>query len=167
MATGYLDPNGQVSNAGWVDQGLVNSTNIYVSIDDGMRQPTAPNGTDYAYTTTDGGTVVFSMPTLSGVLSVSQIKVWLYGEYFDTGGAGEGILISAKIGGAFQINTRVYAAGVGSLTWVSVTYTGSYTQSDIDNLEIRLTHEDAGIWGNESYVHAVYAEVTYTQDTSA
>ena len=151
MATGYVDPSGddtQVWNA-------PTATPVYTEIDDGIRQPTAPNTADYDR---DAGATekidIFDMDTITNVDEVTQVKLWAYGKI--------GGLDPAECHGDVYLNgswtSLTDFVFTTSYAWKSITYNGSWTQADLDALQVKLRKINTGF----AEVAAVYCEVTYT-----
>lgn len=156
MVTGYVDPNGDVSKQ-WE---LPASGTHFDDIDDGVRQPTAPGTSTYIAETTEEAEVqkdVFNMTSLAGVSEVTQIKVWAYGHA--DGAASPSCKTRIKIGGVWKTLTNLNFTG--SNTWKSATFTGSWTQAQLDALQVELEADLDGDMG-EVYVYEMYCEVTYT-----
>jgi len=159
MTTGYCDPNGDAT----VTDSWSGASPHYTRIDDGVRYPTTTGMTEdnlYLYYYGDNtGDVALSMTTLTGVQQVTSIKVWIFG-----GMAG---------GGHFHIDISKDGTNwVGEQTvayfayhdWQSKTFSGlTWTQTDLDNLQIRLKgHDFNGAEDYEGYIDEMYAEITYT-----
>ena len=157
---GYVDPNGDqtVTNAFLFSSG----TTHYVLIDDGTRQPTTPNTADYIQETSAGtGNVAFSMTTLTGVSSVSSIKVWIYGLKNNVGDTFTGNISKDGSNWATAQDFGLTTSG----SWKGVTFSGlSWTQADLDALQVRLI-ANVNV-GGPTYCYAMYAEITYTASTT-
>jgi len=152
MAVEYLDPNENV-NAVW-------TTNSYTFIDDGIRQPTAPNtGTDetiIAYDADDYEKQSYSMSNLSGSYSeITEIKVWLYAH--SNHSVGLDLNVSITVGGVEE--TAILISPYTTYIWYSVTFSGSWTQAEADALIINF-ETVAVAKGFYIDIGATYAEVT-------
>ena len=158
MAVGYSDPIGDVT-AEW--ERFPVEGDHHSCIDDGVRQPAVPNVDDYIYyagvTTRNDD---FTMSPLGGVGIASQIKVWAYGKTYDDGVASADLYI----GGSWQ---RLAPLGLDALTpsWKSVTYTGGWTQAQLNARIVRLNRNDSGPDG-DPFIYAMYQEVTYTPSSA-
>jgi hypothetical protein len=150
---GYIYPNGDGATLQW---GITPSspTTHYTKIDDEVVQPNVPDTSDYVAQMANGAAEVYEMSSISSVSSVSQIVIWAYG-YVQNGGGG--------------IPRYIYIQGVnqtgGVLTnftatngWQSATFTGSWTQADLDSLQVRIV---SVMTGPSKYIYALYGEVTY------
>lgn len=154
--TGYVDLSGD-NALSW--QTAVPSGAHYTTLDDGTRQPAVPNTTDYI---TDMGPPSrnddfnVDMSTLAAD-SVNSVKLWAY----------------AKNEAPVPLNVNIYIAGAwqtadtsntltSSYAWYSATWTGTWTQADLDALRIRVMKTGGGTITET--VAAIYAEVTYTSN---
>jgi len=110
---------------------------------------------------------VFEMETITPVSSVSAVKVWFYVDnFFCDGGGGncDDILVSVFMGGAFQTDVVFDIPDAGGFVWKSAEFSGSWTQADLDALQVRFTWDDQGGGTNNDEIHiaTTYAEITYT-----
>lgn len=152
MATANLEPNGDAS-AGWVST----LGTHYGAVAKATAQPTAPSTTDYIYVSGGGpSTADLNMATTT-VASVSQVKVWVYGD--NGAGNAQELQINVNMGG-WQTQSGNIWNGVGA-GWRSATFNGSWTQGNLDGLQVRLYGFDDGY--NSPIAYAVYAEITYTE----
>ena len=157
----YLDPNGDSTPLQWHPSAAADH---YTLIDDGTRQNEgAPNMTDYIDDYDVANKVdVFDMGT-DTVETVSEIKVWVYGHVSDYYGVGNPS--NEKIVGSIYVDATWQSDVLFDLTdsdaWKSVTFTGTWDQTDLNSLQVRLksTYCDSGA---EEFIYAMYAEVTYT-----
>ncbi|MFH2068282.1 MAG: type II secretion system protein [Candidatus Omnitrophota bacterium] len=147
--TGYVDPNGSVQYqmSQWPDNPPW--TTNYMRVDDGIRQPTEPDITDYLF---NGGTDIFDMTTFT-VDSISNIKVWVYSI---KGGPmpEQTVTLSIFVDGDWVNGTAI--SPTDTKAWYSSSFDGTWTQEDLDALRVKV---NSGM----PYIYAVYAEVTYTQ----
>jgi len=158
-----VDPDGDATiTDAW--QLLPTGGTHFSKIDDGIRYNNVPTLTDYLYLDYYGdssGDVALSMTTLTGVNQVTAIKIWIY--TYNQGGSGTTIDIS-KDGstwvGAQAVTYQSPAA------WRSATFdlSGSpWTQSNLDNLQVKLVGWAGGADDYETYLYAMYAEITYDE----
>ncbi len=147
--TGYLDPDGDDAVAWETSTGA----NHYTEIDDGVRQPDTPNGTDLIEELGVDVTVDddFTMTSIEGVVEVSSVEIWV--RSIKLGGTEITLSVDLYIGGSWQGLQEVEMGG-----WNSITFNGSWNQEDLDALKVRIRKSNTG--GVD--VHAMYAEVTYT-----
>lgn len=160
MSTAYMGPAGDASVA-WAASG---SSTHYLNINGTVRQPTAAQTTTYNFAGADnqpaGSTRdEFTMTTAPTIVSCSQIKIWTYarkGATFQD----SGYQINIFIAGSWQTATNMETAIDNSYKWVSATYTGIITQSDLNSLQVRL---GAGSDSDQVqvFVSEMYAEITY------
>jgi len=153
--TGYIDPNGDRDKGTYVSSG----TDYFAAIDDGIRQPTAGGAADYVYgmkfpPPPTPGVDIFNMTTLTGVASVTNVTVWIYGikPLLDT-------LPQTCIymGGTWTTLTNIPINADGPYAWASVSFDGTWTQTDLDNCQVEVK-----INSSNCYVASMYAVVTYT-----
>jgi hypothetical protein len=156
---GFIDPNGDGATGNWNTTG---GTTFSTEIDDATRQPTAPGLTDTnTAAANNGGSINYRMNSISGVTTVSDVRVWIY---HNDGSNGE---ITVQL---FDDNETTTRSGTAVLTqstannWHSVLFSGlSLTQGQLDTLSIRLTAGKNGGGAPATItVHEVYADVTYT-----
>lgn len=161
MATQLLRPNADITfDSANTTTNPASHPTIWDLLNDAVTQPAAPSTAsgfinDGASSSTNE--VALETFSLAGGI-VTQVIGWIY---------------LTGSGGAFTVTTSLWANGVqlasavitpaGSPGWQSVTYTGALTQSDIDDLRIRMLF--ANTIAN-STVYETYAEVTYTPATS-
>lgn len=145
---GFVDPNDDDSPLQW------NPTpggNHWPTVDDGIRQPTTPTLTDYLECGDEGEFVdVLKMETIAGVASVSQVRVWAYGDEDGTG------LIGCRIwmGGGWRPRQDFDFGGTAG--WKYLDFYGIWTQADLDNLKVELYAECIYEYGK---VYALYAYI--------
>lgn len=132
----------------------------YTEIDEG----TTANTGDYIEETDGTAVDEFTMSDVdTGGGSVSSIKIWAYGK----AGSGGTEIIEADISlddGSTWEGYQDLDVGT-SFSWKSVEFTGTWSDADIDKLQVRLRGTMAG--GINANVAAMYANVTYsTGDTT-
>lgn len=154
MATGFCDPNGDVA-AGWSEPA---SGTHYDDVDDAIRQPTQPGTSTYISCddSDDGAVDTFAMETIPDVSEVAQVKVWVNGKH---AGGGSDADVNIYIGGW---QTGGALGLTDSKSWKSRIFNGSWTQAQLDGLQVKLTSsvEEEG----EVTVYEVYAEITYEEE---
>lgn len=153
MPTGYVDPNGDIQKQ-WASTGAAN----YTEIDDGTRQPTAAGTGDYVSATT-GQDDIYDMTTISGVDTVTSVKLWLYGRSQTSNNY---VALYVYMGGTWSTlqNVAFSSGGYGSWSWESATFDGNWTQADLNALQVRM--KDAYGAGPWIQVAELYGEVTYS-----
>ncbi len=160
MSTAYLNPNGDGSSVNWTASG---GSPYYPYVSKGVQNPTTPSTASYIGPDR-GVTDEFLMETISDVDEVTSISVWLYGF------SALGIFTSQPAPYRFSLflNGSWVDYPIGfedmptSSAWVSQTFTGSWTQADIDALQVRIEATDDSGPGSQATVYAIYAELTYT-----
>ena len=150
--TGYVDPNGDGTTLQWTP---TPSGTHYTTIDDGTRQPSVPNISDYVARSGVAAGDIYDLTSISSVSSVSQITIWAYGSVTGAGG----INTSIYVGGAWQADQLLNLTSSNS--WLSLTFTGTWTQADLDALQVRIALPPQN--GPTRYIYALYGVVTYTQ----
>jgi len=146
MATGYVDPNANGTTIEWSPSAGTN----YECVDDGVREPNAPDTSDYVNTGSGGDIDEYQMTTLTGADSITEIKVWAYVKGFGP----DPFYMNIYVDGAWQTEQSVTISD--SWAWYSATFSGSWSQSDLDALQVRIKS------GAAEDCAAVYAEITYT-----
>ena len=152
MATGYIDPNGDIEK-GWSGYP---SSNHYQNIDDGVRQPEDPGLSDYIeahapITLTDS----FEMTTFDlGGGTITSIKVWAFGDKSSDEDKVYASIYTGSWSSAKELNF------IGPPTWQYAEWTGSWNQSVLDNLRVRVTYIPTD--AIPSSIYALYVEITYT-----
>lgn len=159
-ADDYIDPNGD----GTISENDYDSTGnqYYTEIDDKIRQPDTPDTSDnISVRNNRNATAFFSMSSIPNVSSVSQVQVWFY---YNDGSSGE---FFAQLYNGDETNAYTSEARLPTTNildhWDSVTFSDlSLSQSELDNMKIRL-RVDKGTGPTETnHAYAMYAEVTYT-----
>jgi hypothetical protein len=84
---------------------------------------------------------------------LTQVKVHVWANYSTN------VTVQCYLGGAWQTAT---ISGTSS-TWDSVTFSGSWTQTDLNNLKVRLSQSI----GDTLEIHAVNVELTFTVGSAA
>ena len=151
MSVGYVDPVGD-NAVTWTPSA---GTDHYALVDDGVRQPDAPDTADYvSYTAAPGANEDFDMGTLT-VSEVSSVTVWAYAKH----DAAAALNLNVYLAGAWQTANTTNTLS-GTYAWYSATWNGSWSQADLDALLVRVTKTNA----QEVYVEtvaAIYADITY------
>jgi len=97
------------------------------------------------------------MHTILGVSSVSRVTVWVNAR--DRNEDGNEISVDINMGG-WQGERVVGIAGNMDDRWYGIAFDGSWGQTELDNLIVRIKLIDSG--GNFSaFIRALYAEITY------
>lgn len=150
MATGTVYPNADGSTVEWTTQG---SSNHWENIDE---DPDSPNDSDYNWTSSDADQDEVAMDTISGVSTVTEVEVYARG--MASGAGGDDIQAQIYMGGSWQ--TAKSFGFTSSASNKTVSWTGSWSQSDMDALQVRFI---AGIpIGGSVTVYAMEANITYT-----
>lgn len=157
MATGYSDPDGDITTQ-WNRTG---GGAHYLAINDGVRQPTVPStGSGQTIDALDGDESdidEFTMDnSITDVAVVTQIVIWTYG--FNTPANMDG-KIRIYIGGWQTEYTLNFSSSWG---WVSVTWNGSWSQAQLNGLQLRYTANSLIGKFDAHIIAAAYAQVTYT-----
>ena len=130
-------------------------------VNDAVTQPTAPSTASGWLVMSSGApkTEILGMETIAGVAAVSQIKVWVYSSFSQSGPT---FLASVFVGGRFENNISLGALPAAG--WYSATFTGAWGQADLDALQVRFSFTSGSPSG---VLYAMYAEVTYTMPAVA
>lgn len=158
MAAGIVRPNIDGATLDFVpDAGTVH----FDRVNEVVTQPTAPS-TASGYLSMGSGAAkveILGMETIAGVSAVSQIKVWVYSSFTADGPT---FTASIFVGGVFVADVSFAAAAAAG--WYSATFSGSWTQADLDALQVRMTFSSGSPVGT---LYAMYAEATYEEAASA
>lgn len=164
----FLEPDGDDSVAWTTSSGTAH----WSLIDKNVIQPDAVTTTDYIQASGDGpaGAITddFTTETVASVDSASRITVWVNAA--KTGGTGTAELrANIFTGGSWGTIQVIKSDTTFSQGWFSATFTGSYTQSDIDALKIRVQWEAETSPTNDQtvQVYQMYAEVIYVEGGAA
>ena len=150
MPTHILRPNAD-TKADWTEDAVGTA---FSKLDDAVTQPTAPTTGSDRITTTGTGTVCtvgFETFTL-GSRRIRSITAWVYGQAVNA---------SNYYTFALRSTPALFGATQGSYTsasfgWASTAAYGSWTQAQIDTLELIITSQ--GATGTRE-IDAVYLEV--------
>lgn len=158
--TGFVDPNGDGATLEWGVSPVGSSH--YTAIDDGIRQPDTAVDSELILSRVGiPRTDEFHMTTIPGVTRVSQIKVWAYGKVGRVGlGEQEAhVFGNIYVGGAWQVE-QDFGFNSSSSSWKSVTFSGNWTQADLDALQVRLKKGPGDEDTITAIIQAMYAEIT-------
>jgi len=163
--TAVLVPNADVS-ASWTPTGSGGSTCAAAHCDLVDESYTAPNVTNYvtanAALTEEFGMSTFTFP--AGVTTVNSITIRIYANTVTLGSAADTITLSSSInsyGSAVEITPTA-----GSYGWSEATFTGSWTQTQVDGMQVRMFRNVKGSGSTAAKtdvirVATVYAVATY------
>ena len=150
MSVGYVDPVGD-NAVTWTPSA---GTDHYALVDDGVRQPDAPDTADYiSYIAAPGANEDFDMGTFE-VSAVSAITVWAYAKHTTSAALTLNIYVDGAWQTADSSNTLI-----GNYAWYSATWNAAWDQADLDALLVRVTKTGGATWTET--VAAIYAEITY------
>ena len=159
-----VDPDADGVTLEWTP---IPSGDHYATIDDGTRQPAVPNLDDYIEINSGAGqdnfADTFYMETLTGVDSVSSIKIWVYGK---TGPADDEVHadISLDDGSTWVGSGEIIPESTSSAAWFSKTFNGTWTQAQLNTLHTKLIYKFVGgVAIGDTAVYAMYAEITYEE----
>lgn len=146
-----LRPNATVSN----EWSIGNHTNV----DEEVTQPAAGDDDCLVATNGDGDdnqVVVLGFPnTITDVDEVTNITVWTYGGRFGNNSPE----VDVNMGG-WQGYLECTLAADPNWSWTSDSFDGSWTQADLDGLQVRY-RADVPDKYNTNYPSVVYVVVTY------
>ena len=155
MASEFLDPTSNV-NAVW-------SANAYTLIDDGTRQPSVP-ATDkiVADDNDDSEEQSYGMSDPAASYSeITSIVVWAYGEVSHPS-LDNDLNCRIKVGGVYETAQSFGFTAAANLIWQSLTFNGSWTEAEVDNLEVSFITPT--IDKDESIeIHSMYVDMTGTE----
>ncbi|MFA5386216.1 MAG: hypothetical protein WC297_00850 [Candidatus Paceibacterota bacterium] len=155
--TGYVDPSSDVSVT-WTSGAPADPTTHYTRVDDGIRQPNACDEANWnGVASNTGGIDTFGMTNIEGIATATNITIWVNGTL---------VAGTVPIYGYTNLTgaTTKTAFGFAAFTkaWKSVSFNGTWTQADIDSLQVSVEMGNTG--GSVSMTaYGVYAVITYTQ----
>ena len=156
MTVDYNDPNGDVQKE-WESS----CANHYECIDGGVRQPNAPTTDDIAALDGNENDIdrFYMDNSIQGVDEVTSVVVWIYGR----NSTGEHCLVDLQMGTLEAWEGYQTVNMDGSYAWRSKTFNGSWTQANLDDMQVRFKADS--IYGTYDYtrIRAFYCEVTYSQ----
>lgn len=157
MATDILRPNADVTN-NWTKS---TGTAGWACIDDVITQPTdakaSGDGASLSGTTSPGTTQECGFSTFTlGTDTVSKTTLYVYCE----GNVKRGIDISLRTAAA-QLGTTTSVAANEAAGWKTVEITTALTQSDIDDLRVRLVCTGSGGGASSPAAYAAYVAVDH------
>ena len=156
MAVQIVDPNGDGATSDWTEAGSPGGGSSYQFVDNGVRQPSTDSiDTDYLTSQTNAQVEIHSMGTFTAS-AITQVKVWIRCK--KQAGDGENVNVSVYMGGGWEADQALDPTT--SWSWRSLTYSGSWNQSDLNALEVRFTMVRPT--GGSAEISEHYAEITYT-----
>ncbi len=159
MTVGYLDPNGDGGTSQW-SMIPVNGDH-YTNINGGVRSPNVPN-TDRLQASLDGKVETPVFTTLADVGDVSEFEVFAYCSRVEGGPTPPDIEVYLYVDGGWQAGEAdMLAPPTGSYAWRSVSFLGSWDQTDVDDISSHL--ECVMPMGADVMIRELYIKVTYTE----
>lgn len=149
-----LRPNATVSDDGW--------TGDHTDIDNAVTQP-ATNTDDYIHASAVGGqdtdVIVLGFPnTLTDIGEATSITVWAYNKYADLGAC----RFDVNLGGWQEYKYNDASGAHPTVLWGKAIWNGSWTQSDVDGLQVRIIADVGTGKADEIWNYIVYCVITYT-----
>ncbi len=115
---------------------------------------------DYVYTDSIYAQDYYNMTTIDmGWGIASSVKIWVYARKDSEYQAP--FNVNAYLNGEWK--TPQFITLTTDWAWYSKEYTGTFTQNDIDNLQIRLKYGNPPGESSSVEVAAAYAEINYTK----
>ena len=174
-ATANIVPNTDVTGAWTVLGGTSDATCAGGTHCDYVDEGATANTADYVSTGTALGTGIveeYALSTIANVASVSQVVVWAHLQSFTNanGTILDTVGINLRIGGTLQTATTVTPA-FNTWGWFSATFTGSWTQAQLDGMQAYMVRNVVGTGSLNSQdddirLASVYAGVTYIPSTN-
>ncbi len=164
--TDTVRPDGDGATTNW----LYTGSNHWDEVNDDVNEPTAGEAGDYVYTGEGLGNDVadeFNMDnTISGVASVTDVTMWMYARSNPCGSTCDTVDMDIYMGGSWT--TASTKTMTTAWTWYSATRSGSWTQTDLNNLQLRVNRNVVGAGPPSTQddnveVATIYADVTYTR----
>jgi hypothetical protein len=157
MAQYFFEANTD-GKADWTEVG---AGNAFDRLNDGTRQPTAPDtGTDYIESATNGQISRHGLTTqaLAGGETVVSVRFWFY--VITPAGRNVRADINIPTGGTIGSNT----VPAGSTGWQKVELAAPFTQAQLDGMEIQFINGDGT---GTTRVYSAYVEVNTRTDVWA
>jgi len=152
---GYVNPNADVGTPEW----SMIAAPHWNKINKVTLQPDLPDtGTDISDLTTATHIDVFDMTTIASVAEVTNVKIWVYG--LKNSWNADFIQGSVYMGGEWK-STSSFGFVRYTPSWQSLSFDGTWTQSDLDAMQVKLI--STGSNGMDNHIYSMYVEVTYTQ----
>ena len=136
-----------------------------------VDEGTTPNTTNYVQTGTGGSSSItdtYGLTAISNVTSASQIVLNVYAQSSTNanGGALDGLNINLIVNGTAQTATSVTPV-YSSWGWFTATFSGSWTQTQVNSLEVSISNTINGSGKPASQednleVADIYGTLTYT-----
>lgn len=171
--TAVVEPNGDGSTTNWTTNGTCTGGD-YGCVNDGVTDPTVPTTSNYlSSSNTDNVEEMLAMDTVSGISEATQIAIT---SYVEVGSCGMGaadieVEISNDNGStwsAVQEMDLCSVLGGGSPGWITKTFTSlSWTQTQLNNFQVRFTVKNEGSTPSQTSIYATYATVTYSTAVSS
>ncbi|MEX1027317.1 MAG: fibronectin type III domain-containing protein [Candidatus Paceibacterota bacterium] len=161
IETENLDPNGDGTTTEWTP---ASGTDNYLMVDDGDRDGTTPSTATYVESTSSANTLYTDDYQMTTVVLDGADKVTVFVNAEKTaGGGGNELSASVLTGGTWEDPVLLTNAVEFGQQWFSAEFVGAVTQSDIDDLQVRVTWVGQTSPGNNqtARVYAVYAELEY------
>ena len=174
-ATTLLVPDTDVAVTGWARAGTIDTSCAGGTLCDQVDEGQVNNLNDYIQTNTtnDLGAVTFGLTTVSSVDTATSISVYLIAKAavvnrvtIDT------LTVDLLINGVSVVTPAECTPGNVAWAACTLTFNGTWTQSDVDGMEIKIVRNILGTSGNTSsradttQVANIHGTLTYTQPTS-
>lgn len=155
MVVDYCDPDSAIQER-WQATGSPH----HDQVDDAVRQPGDPGTATYvnAADGDDNDEELFGMTTLSNVDEVTNVTLWARCKRIGTDWT---MGLDIRMGVAWKGFSNITPATTP--TWYSLSWNGSWTQSDLDNLAVALKASGSLGKTDVQYCYEVYVAVTYSE----
>ena len=151
-ASGYYDPDGDISLGDWNIDGTPTESTAYEAVDDGIRSPTSVSEASYLTAAWDSRTLEMTMGEITG--SVTTLRVCIYG--WDNESTATLTAQPSANGTAWETGqTYDQPTAYGSADWTCNDFTVSWSGTTDHRLRL-IRDVDGGF--NNMRVWAVYAE---------
>jgi len=159
---GFLDPDGDIGTPGWEDPLQEPIPNAHFDeIDDGVRSGVGDG--NLIMSDVDNQIDIFSIEdTNLGTASVNQIIVHFYAKAGENSGEKVGIDIYDGTWINYQVINVPYTPPVETLDWYSASFTGSFIETQINNLLVKVNSEGPHTGSeaeNDFIIDALYVEL--------
>jgi hypothetical protein len=171
-ATANVVPNGDVTTNWWCNDTSSACTSAvagthYTHVDEDTSNL---NTSDFVNTGTSmnaaAGIEEYTMGTIANIVSATQVQVFINVKTLALGSTADTLTINLRIAGTLVAGSTV-TPSTAAYGWLSSTFSGSWTQSDIDGMQTQVVRNIVGSGSANSKddnisLAATYSTVTYT-----
>lgn len=172
-ATYTMVPDGDSTITGWAVGASADTSCTGGTLCDTVDDGTTDNNNDYIQTSTavDGETFIFNLTTTPNIASATQVQVTITQRVTVVGRSlNDDLTVSLLVGGTAQTATgsSVCIPTINTWTTCTVTFDGSWSQSQVDGMQARVVRQILGSGGSTAsradtiQISNVKSTLTYT-----